>query len=348
MTTSPLRWLLHLGQGIAIGVANVIPGVSGGTMALVFGIYERLIELLSDLFRGGISLLRLDLASFRSTVGAVEWGFLVSLSVGVLIAPLIGAALIPDLLETWPQESRSLFFGLVLGTIPIPWLRISDHQLKNVLVLVAAAAVSFILVGFPPLEVTEPGLWAVFGAAMLAMCAAILPGISGAFILVILGMYLYITGLLHDIKNFDAGWNDLLSVAVFCAGCALGLIVFSKFLRWLLARHEPQTMALLCGFMFGSLRKIWPFKNEVTLGRLEELGLTADKQAELRQHPELVFELKLQLRQFENAWPDADDRVLLIAGIALAAAVFVFVLDRITRGHEHAPPLEDDPPQAND
>ena len=135
---------------------------------------------------------------------------------------------------------------------------------------------------------------------------------------------------------------------MFCAGCALGLIVFSKFLRWLLARHEPQTMALLCGFMFGSLRKIWPFKNEVTLGRLEELGLTADKQAELRQHPELVFQLKLQLRQFENAWPDADDRVLLIAGIALAAAVFVFVLDRITRGHEHAPPLEDDPPQAND
>ena len=254
MTTSPLRWLLHLGQGIAIGVANVIPGVSGGTMALVFGIYERLIELLSDLFRGGISLLRLDLASFRSTVGAVEWGFLVSLSVGVLIAPLIGAALIPDLLETWPQESRSLFFGLVLGTIPIPWLRISDHQLKNVLVLVAAAAVSFILVGFPPLEVTEPGLWAVFGAAMLAMCAAILPGISGAFVLLILGMYTPIFDAINE--------RNITVLVVFALGAGIGLGSFSVVLKSLLARAHDMTMAALVGLMLGSLRSLWPWLSE--------------------------------------------------------------------------------------
>lgn len=254
MTTSPLRWLLHLGQGIAIGVANVIPGVSGGTMALVFGIYERLIELLSDLFRGGISLLRLDLASFRSTVGAVEWGFLVSLSAGVLIAPLIGAALIPDLLETWPQESRSLFFGLVLGTIPIPWLRISDHQLKNVLVLVAAAAVSFILVGFPPLEVTEPGLWAVFGAAMLAMCAAILPGISGAFVLLILGMYTPIFDAINE--------RNITVLVVFALGAGIGLGSFSVVLKSLLARAHDMTMAALVGLMLGSLRSLWPWLSE--------------------------------------------------------------------------------------
>ena len=134
-----------------------------------------------------------------------------------------------------------------------------------------------------------------------------------------------------------------MTVAVFCAGCAVGLITFSKFLRWLLARHEPQTMALLCGFMFGSLRKIWPFKNEVTLSRLQEIGLPLKEQAELLDHPKRLSELKLQLRQFENAWPDAlDDRVLLIVGIALAAAALVFVLDRVTRGHKHAPPLEDD------
>ena len=254
MTTSPLRWLLHLGQGIAIGVANVIPGVSGGTMALVLGIYERLIELLSDLFRGGISLLRLDLASFRSTVSAVEWGFLVSLFVGVLIAPLLGAALIPDLLETWPQESRSLFFGLILGTIPIPWLRISDHQLKNVLVLMAAAVVSFILVGIPPLEVTDPGLWAVFGAAVLAICAALLPGISGAFVLLILGMYTPIFDAINE-RNF-------IVLFVFALGAGIGLGSFSVVLKSLLARAHDVTLAALLGLMLGSLRSLWPWLAE--------------------------------------------------------------------------------------
>ncbi len=254
MTESSLRWLLHLGQGIAIGVANVIPGVSGGTMALVFGIYERLIELLSNLFRGAISLLRLDLASFRSTVNAVEWGFLVWLSAGVLIAPLLGAALIPDLLETWPEESRSLFFGLILGTIPIPWLRISDHRLKNVLVLVAAAAVSFILVGIPPLETTEPGLWAVFGAAALAICATLLPGISGAFVLLVLGMYTPV---------FDAiSERNITIIAVFALGAGIGLGSFSVVLKSLLARAHDVTMAALVGLMLGSLRSLWPWLAE--------------------------------------------------------------------------------------
>jgi putative membrane protein len=220
-------------------------------MALVFGIYERLIELLSELFRCGISLIRLDLASFRSGISAVEWGFLVSLFVGVLIAPLLGAALIPDLLETWPQESRSLFFGLILGTIPIPWLRISDHQLKNVLVLMAAAVVSFILVGIPPLEVTDPGLWAVFGAAVLAICAALLPGISGAFVLLILGMYTPIFDAINE-RNF-------IVLFVFALGAGIGLGSFSVVLKSLLARAHDVTMAALVGLMLGSLRSLWPW-----------------------------------------------------------------------------------------
>jgi len=174
--------------------------------------------------------------------------------VGVLIAPLLGAALIPDLLEAWPQESRSLFFGLILGTIPIPWLRINNHQLKNVLVLVAAAVVSFILVGIPPLDVTEPGLWAVFGAALLAICAALLPGISGAFVLLILGMYTPIFDAINE--------RNITVLVVFALGAGIGLGSFSVVLKSLLARAHDVTMAALVGLMLGSLRSLWPWLAE--------------------------------------------------------------------------------------
>lgn len=249
-----LRWLVWVGQGIGIGVANVIPGVSGGTMALIFGIYERLIGLLSDVVRSGLKLLRFDLSGFWADLRSLDLPFLFWLAVGVVLAPLLGAAVIPGALETWPEESRSLFFGLILGTLPIPWLRIRRHDARNVIVLLVAAAISFLLVGIPPLDPGQPGLVAVFFSAALAICAMILPGVSGAFILLILGMYAPI------FEAIDA--RDPAVVGVFILGAGIGLGSFAVFLKWLLEKAHDLTMAALVGLMAGSLRSLWPWLAE--------------------------------------------------------------------------------------
>ena len=249
-----LRWLTWVGQGIGIGVANVIPGVSGGTMALIFGIYERLIGLLSDLVRSGLKLLRFDLKGFWSDFTSLDLPFLFWLAIGIVMAPLLGAAFIPGALETWPEESRSLFFGLILGTLPIPWLRIRHPAARHTIVLLLAAAVSFLLVGIPPLDPGQPGLVAVFLAAALAICAMILPGVSGAFILLILGMYAPI------FEAIDA--RDPAVVGAFAMGAGIGLGSFAVFLKWLLERAHDVTMAALVGLMAGSLRSLWPWLAE--------------------------------------------------------------------------------------
>lgn len=223
-------------------------------MALIFGIYERLIALLSDLVKAGLKLLRFDFRGFWSAVRVLELPFLFWLAVGVLLAPLLGAAFIPGALETWPEESRSLFFGLILGTLPIPWLRIKHHGPRYVAVMLVAAAISFLLVGIPPLDPGQPGMVAVFLAAAVAICAMILPGVSGAFILLVLGMYAPI------FEAIDA--RDPVVIGVFMLGAGIGLGSFAVFLKWLLERAHDLTMAALVGLMAGSLRSLWPWLAE--------------------------------------------------------------------------------------
>ena len=251
MGRTVLRWITVLGQGMAIGVANVIPGVSGGTMALIFGIYEKLISLLGDLFKASISLVRLDFQQTKSLLSSIPWAFLLLLSAGVLVAPLAGAALIPDLLDAWPEHSRSLFFGLILGTIPIPWIRIKNKNTSQLFILILAAAASFLLVGLPHSEVVNPSLWAVFFAAALSISAMILPGVSGAFVLIVIGMYGPIFAAI-DARNIPV-------VLVFALGAGVGLGSFALVLKALLARAHDATMAALVGLMIGSLRSLWPW-----------------------------------------------------------------------------------------
>lgn len=248
------RWIVHVLQGIAIGAANVIPGVSGGTMALLFGIYERLIAVLGSMFKGGLDLIRFDFRGFRARMDDMPWVFFLPLTAGVLLAPLAGAALIPDLLETYPEISRSLFFGLILGSVPIPWLRITKRTISQLVVMVVAAAVAYYLVGLPPREIVDPSLVAYFFAAAVAICAMILPGVSGAFLLLVLGMY---KPLFEAIESFD-----LAVMGMFALGAGLGLGSFALGLKWLLERYHDITMAALVGLMAGSLRSLWPWLTE--------------------------------------------------------------------------------------
>jgi putative membrane protein len=173
---------------------------------------------------------------------------------------------------------------------------------------VAGIAIAFWITGLQSAAV-EPSYPYVFLCGMIAIYAMILPGISGAYILLLLGMYLHVTGAIKGLPKGDVSVENLVTIAVFCAGCVVGLLSFSKLLRWLLARYSSPTMALLGGFMIGSLRKIWPFKRDLT--------------------PE-IHELKL--KRFENVLPETlDGPVALAIVIAVAAVALVFVLDFTAR-----------------
>lgn len=246
-----IRWLTTILQGIGIGAANVIPGVSGGTMALIFGIYERLIVVAGTAVRSGVLLLRLDVSGARDELRNLPWMFVLSLGAGIVIAPLLGARFIPDLLELFPEESRATFFGLILGSIAIPWLRIDKPGMIDRFVLVLAALAAFLLAGIPVAQEVDPSLWYVFFAGVIAMSAMILPGISGAYILVILGLYSPIFRAINE--------RDLVMVLVFMAGAGIGVGAFSVFVGWLLRTMHDHTMAVLVGLMVGSLRTLWPW-----------------------------------------------------------------------------------------
>jgi putative membrane protein len=246
-----MRWFYTILQGIGIGAANVIPGVSGGTMALIFGIYERLIEIASGSVRAGLLILKFDFKRAVSELSVLPWGFILPLILGIAIAPIAGARFIPGWLESFPEESRSLFFGLILGSIAIPWLQIRTPKAGHYLLLVVAAVAAFLIAGIPAAESANPSLGFVFVAGAIAMSAMILPGVSGAYLLLVMGLY---SPILGAIENFD-----IAIILVFMAGAGVGVGGFSVFVGWLLKRFHDGTMAVLVGLMLGSLRALWPW-----------------------------------------------------------------------------------------
>lgn len=244
----------HFLHGLLMGGADIIPGVSGGTMALIVGVYEDLVAAISHIFTAALSLLRLDLATVRDRLGQVKWGMLIPLVVGIGTALVVGATFIPGLLERYPVQCRAFFFGLIIGSLVIPWQRIVHPSSRDYLIAVVAAVVAFVLVGLPPREIAAPSLLYVFLSAMVAICAMILPGISGSFLLLVLGIY---GATLNALNSRDMGY-----VLTFIAGAGLGIGLFSKLLDRLLDRYHDITMAALVGLMAGSLRALWPWLAE--------------------------------------------------------------------------------------
>lgn len=237
-----------------MGGADVIPGVSGGTVALVLGVYARLIASLRALASAPVALARGDGARAREEWRAVEWGFLVPLAAGILLAVGVGALVIPPLIERYPAHTAALFLGLVAASVPVPWRRIGRHRRAHLFPLAAAAVAAFVLVGFPPADAVDPPLAQVFVSAAVAICAMILPGVSGAFLLEVLGVY---QPTLEAARALDVVY-----VATFGLGAVVGLGAFAKVLAWLLDRHHDLTMAVLVGLVAGALRALWPWLGE--------------------------------------------------------------------------------------
>ena len=234
-----------------MGAADVVPGVSGGTVALVVGIYERLVGTIRLCAGAAGHLARLDVAGARARLAAVPWGFLLPLLAGIAAAFVTLARLIERLLEDHPVEVAAVFFGLVAASVWVALGYLKRPDARLVPVAVASAAATFLLLGLRSGAADDPALLAVFGAGALAICAMILPGVSGSFILLMIGMYDHMLSALND--------RDVVVAGVFIAGAALGLALFSSVLDWTLRRFHDIVLAALIGLMIGSLRVLWPW-----------------------------------------------------------------------------------------
>ncbi|MCH7989828.1 MAG: DUF368 domain-containing protein [Planctomycetes bacterium] len=304
--------LKHLAQGFLMGGADIIPGVSGGTVALILRIYERLVSAIS---RFNLTLVtHLRHGNWSAAAAHVDFRFLISLGCGIAVGVGGLASVMHYLLEHQRQPTYAAFFGLILASIVLVARMIRRWDVLSVGGLLLGAGFAYWLVGQLPGKPPEGNAY-LFMCGMIAICAMILPGISGAFILVILGKYHDMTGLLKGFLHGNITLETTTTLIVFLTGCVVGLLSFSKLLNWMLDRHKSLTMAVLCGFMIGSLRKIWPFKHDLT--------------------PEIT-EIKRKL--FENVLPDSfNGDVWLALGLAVAAIAFVFALDWLTSGHEQEP-----------
>ncbi len=237
-------------KGFLMGTADAVPGVSGGTVALLVGIYEELIQSIRAVadVRHFKRLLRFQI---RPLLDELPWPFLVAVVSGILIGAVTLAHILENLLETSPIFVWAFFFGLVAASAVVVARRVRQWHLLNALLLAAGAAVSYVIIGMVPLK-TADTLPAFFFSGMIAICAMILPGISGAFILVLLGKY-------EDVLAAVTGF-DVLRLVVFLAGAVIGISTFARVLTWLFRRYHDATITLMIGLMLGSLRKLWPWK----------------------------------------------------------------------------------------
>ncbi len=256
-----LKIPLQIIRGFCMGAADVVPGVSGGTVALVLGIYARLIETVRDGSRALGRLVQLDIPGARAALRAVDWMFLIPLLAGIGLAILSLAHTIEVLLDEQPVRMAGAFLGLVVGSIVVT-ARLVKPDRQRYLTLAGAAIVTFLVLGLRSGPADDPALYLVFGAGAIAICAMILPGVSGSFLLLMMGMYDYVLGAVNE--------RDLVVVIVFGLGCVLGLAGFSSVLHWALHRHTDTVMAALVGLMIGSLRVLWPWP-EGTAGTTLEL-----------------------------------------------------------------------------
>jgi putative membrane protein len=248
---------LNFLRGVLIGIAEVIPGVSGGTLALITGIYSRLLNNIDLLFKSLRNITNPKIMA-RNLI-ALEWKFLLPVFIGMAIALITTASFMEGLLESNPIELRAVFAGLVAAGIYIPYkmsVKVNGDNwgLRDYLLALIGALAAFFLTGLPQGEVSNPGPILIFFSAAIAICALVLPGISGSFLLLTIGMYSATIGALND--------RDLQYLLIFALGALLGLASFVSLLKYLLNQRARPTLVLLAGLMLGSLRALWPWQGE--------------------------------------------------------------------------------------
>ncbi len=249
--------LAQVARGFAMGTADIVPGVSGGTVALVVGIYGRLIRNVhagAQLLGALVARRRLEIIRRWATI---EWVWLLSLLVGILAAIAVLSSILTRLLDEQPVRTSALFFGLVAGAVVVAWRLVRTVTAREIGLAIVMAVALFLVLGLrsdtesgAEEAVTQP-VWIFFLAGALAICAMILPGISGSLILVMIGMYHEVLGAVTE--------RNLAALGATVLGCVIGLALFSTLLNWLLEHHHDLVMAAMVGLMLGSLRVLWPW-----------------------------------------------------------------------------------------
>lgn len=255
-----MNHLLNIVRGFLMGSADVVPGVSGGTVALVLGIYERLVASIHRAASALGNLVRGRPATARRRMAEVEWLLVVPLLVGIGLAILTLAAVVDHLLEDEPINTAAAFFGLVAGSIVIAGRLVRQWRPGHLAIGLLVAVAAFLVLGLRGNSVVDPALPIFFAAGAIAIVAMILPGISGSFILLMLGMYQAILDAVNG--------REIEVMVVFLAGAVVGLAVFSTLLDRLLRDHHDVMMAGLIGLMLGSLRVLWPWPDGTETARL--------------------------------------------------------------------------------
>lgn len=260
MRTTKDYILLYL-KGIGMGGADTVPGVSGGTVAFITGIYQELLDSISSVDVTALNLLKSG--RFKDLWQHINGTFLVVLLAGVFTSVISLARLLSYLLLQYPIQVWSFFFGLVVISAVLVMKEIKKWNAWVVIACLIGIAIAYYISVAAPAE-TPIAPWFIFIAGAVAICAMILPGISGAFILLLFGKYEYIMNALRNL--------DLEVIAIFALGCLTGILSFARLISWLLERYYNVAVALLAGFMIGSLNKIWPWK-EVTQYRIDSHGV---------------------------------------------------------------------------
>jgi len=286
-------------KGMAMGAADVVPGVSGGTIAFISGIYEELITSINNIEPGLINTWRED--GFSSAWKKLNGSFLLALFTGIFISLFSLATLVSWLLENQPILLWSFFFGLVSASIFYVGKEIKNWNVATVFILFFGAAIAYFITTLPPSE-NSASLPYLFFSGALAVCAMILPGISGAFILVLLGSYKTILDSVHE--------RDYAIVITVAAGAIFGLLSFARILKWLFKNYRNMTLAVLTGFILGSLNKIWPWK------KVLETRMFGDKE-------KIIAEQSISPFSFEG-----DPQLMYAIIAAIVGFSLIFILER--------------------
>lgn len=298
-------------KGMAMGASDVVPGVSGGTMAFILGIYQELLGSIKDVANPDL-IKAIFSFNIKKVFEIVNWQFLVAVVAGIGIAVVSLAGILEYLLENQPVFLWSFFFGLVLASIIMVQKQVGSWNTGTVVALVVAAIGAYILVGRVPAE-TPNTWWFLMLSGMVAICAMILPGISGSFILVLMGKYQTVLSAVSDF--------DITTLAFIAIGAVIGLVTFAQVLSWLFKNYNDLTVAALIGLMIGSLRKIWPWKDDLDWVR-DAAGEILIRDG----HPIVTKQANFLPTFAENG----SQEILFAAGLALIGFVLIIILERLS------------------
>ncbi|MFT4968819.1 MAG: putative membrane protein [Chitinophagales bacterium] len=316
-------------KGMAMGMAEVVPGVSGGTIAFITGIYEELLDTIKGLTPNKLLVLKNE--GFKSFWSSINGNFLLYLLVGMATGLVLGVFTIAKLLVSFPILVWSFFFGLIVASVWYVGKQINRWRIQEVLLFLLSAALSYYITIAAPSEGPQE-LWFVFISGFIAICALMLPGVSGSFLLLLLGMYQYI--VTDNVKALLSDFNtdSLLVVAVFALGCLSGLLSFSRVLSWTFKKYKSPTLAVLTGFLLGSLNKVWPWKHVESiyvkhLGEIDEKVVTITERSVLPANHDAFLREGANIVGYQPA-----DNYLIGAIIMMAVGFFLlFAMEKMNK-----------------